>query len=82
VLHDIGSKPSRTSDCIEHCSLSDFKSQLVESLQLARAAIIYFVEMTSIREVAHKGVKTLVGVMDVSSHHWIRGEDQQALFSS
>jgi tetratricopeptide (TPR) repeat protein len=77
VLHDIACKPSRPSDSVEHCSLSDFKSQLVESLQLARAAIIYFVEMTSIREAAHKKDKGLVGVMNVPSHHWIRGEDRE-----
>jgi tetratricopeptide (TPR) repeat protein len=82
VLHDIGRKPSRPSDCVEHCSVSDFKSQLIESLQLARAAIIYFVEMTSIREVAHKGDKGHVAIMNVPSHHWIRGQDREAPFPS
>jgi len=77
VLHDIGCKPSRPSDCVEHCNLSDFKSHLIESLQLARAAIIYFVEMISIREAAHKRGKELVGVMNVPSHHWIRGDAQE-----
>ncbi len=77
VLHDIGCTPSRPSDCVEHCNLSDFKSHLIESLQLARAAIIYFVEMISIREAAHKRGKGLVEVMNVPSHHWIRSEAQE-----
>jgi hypothetical protein len=53
-FHDIGCKPSQPFDCVEHCGFSDFKSHLIESLQLAHAAIIYFVEMISIRECAHK----------------------------
>jgi len=78
VLHDIGCTPSRVSDYIEHCGVSEFESHLIESLQLVRAAIIYFVEMISIREAAHKKAKGLVGVMNVPSHHWIRGEDPEA----
>jgi hypothetical protein len=41
------------------------------------AAIIYFVEMISIRETAHKKDKGLVGVMSVPSHQWVRVEDQE-----
>lgn len=77
VLHDIGCKPSQPSDCIEHCGLSEFKSHLIESLQLVRSAIIYFVEMVSIRETAYKKGKGLAGVMSVPSHHWVRDEDQE-----
>jgi hypothetical protein len=76
VLHDIGSKPSRPSAHVEHCSLSDFKAQLIESLQMARAAMLYFVEMVSMHEALKRPTSGRVAFLEVLSHHWIRGEDQ------
>jgi tetratricopeptide (TPR) repeat protein len=77
VLHDIGCKPSRPSTYIEHCGIAEFKSQLVESLQLARAAILYFVEMISIRETLNKPTAGQVGVLEVPTHQWIRGTGEE-----
>jgi hypothetical protein len=56
VLHDIDCKPSRNSIYVEHSDVEEFVSLLIRSLQLARAAILYFVDMIAINE-----AKTSVG---------------------
>ncbi len=78
VLHDEGSNPSRHSDLIEHCTLYAFKTHLIGSLQLARAAVLYFVEMISIAEAGNNALGGIMAPMVVPSHHWIRGEDEEA----
>jgi hypothetical protein len=75
VLHDMGCRPSRESAQIEHCEIGEFKDQLIESLQLARAAVLYFVEMVSIAEKTRAAGTGRVGTINVPSHHYIRGED-------
>lgn len=78
VLHDLGSQPSRQSSAVEHFALDDFSAQLIESLQLARAALLYFVEMVTLEE--HKKDKQHAGLkvpLAVPNHHWIRGEDEE-----
>jgi tetratricopeptide (TPR) repeat protein len=77
VLHDMGCRPSRESAQIEHCEIQEFKDQLIESLQLARAAVLYFVEMVSIAEKTRPSGTGKVGTITVPSHHHIRGEDDQ-----
>ena len=77
VLHDIGCTPSRNSIHVEHSGVEEFKSLLIESLQLARAAILYFVEMISINEVKMPKGGGLVMQLDVPSHHSIRGDDRR-----
>lgn len=74
VLHDIGCDPSRQSDHVEHCSVDSFESHLVESLQMVRAAVLYFVEMISIGERAAKGSGEMARI-EIPSHHFVRGED-------
>jgi tetratricopeptide (TPR) repeat protein len=75
VLHDFGGTPSRSSIHVEHSGIEEFTSLLIESLQLARAAILYFAEMIAINE--EKTAKSAGRVihLDVPSHHLIRGED-------
>jgi tetratricopeptide (TPR) repeat protein len=75
VLHDMGCRPSRESEQIEHCEIREFKDQLIESLQLARAAVVYFVEMISIAEKTRAAGIGKVGAITVPNHHDIRGED-------
>ena len=75
VLHDIGCQPSRDCAQIEHCGIEEFKEHLIESLQLARAAILYFVEMVSIAEGNREALDGLSVAIDVPNHHDIRGED-------
>jgi hypothetical protein len=77
VLHDMGCRPSRESAQIEHCEIEDFKDQLVESLQLARAPVLYFVEMVSIAEKSHAARKGKSRPITVPSRHYVRGEDNQ-----
>lgn len=74
VLHDIGCTPRRNSIHVEHSGFEEFKSILIESLQLARAAILYFVEMIAINEAKTEKGEGLVAQLDVPSHHFIRGD--------
>lgn len=82
VLHDLGCHPSRQSSQIEHCRLTEFKAQLIESLQLGRAALIYFVEMVSIAENAHRTRPEKSLPISVPTHHYIRGEDDPKISGS
>jgi len=75
VLHDLGCNPSRKSAHVQHCEIADFKSHLIESLQLARAAVLYFVEMISIAEMANTASPPKKLPIRIPSHHYIRGED-------
>jgi tetratricopeptide (TPR) repeat protein len=74
VLHDIGCHPSRESVHVEHCKISEFKAHLIESLQLARAAILYFVEMISVNETTKSAKSENTVSMSIPNHHFIRGE--------
>jgi tetratricopeptide (TPR) repeat protein len=82
VLHDLGCHPSRQSSQIEHCGLKEFKAQLIESLQLARAALIYFVEMVSIAENAQAATSEKRMLIAVPNHHYIRGEGRGGVSGS
>jgi tetratricopeptide (TPR) repeat protein len=75
VLHDIGCTPSRNSAHVEHSGVEEFTSLLIESLQLARAAILYFAEMIAVNEAKTAKDGRLVMHLDLPSHHFIRGED-------
>jgi hypothetical protein len=76
ILHDLGCEPNRQSAYIAHCNIDKFKSLLLESLQLVRSAILYFVEMTQIGESYKKNNSGKTAPMIVPSHHWVRGEDK------
>jgi tetratricopeptide (TPR) repeat protein len=75
VLHDTGCDLSRKSAAVEHCSIQEFGNQLIESLQLARAALMYFVEMVSLGERGREKQSGLRVPLFVPDHHWVRGED-------
>jgi hypothetical protein len=75
VLHDFGGTASRNSIHVEHSGIEEFTSVLIESLQLARAAILYFVEMIAINEAKTPKSAGRVVHLDVPSHHVIRGEN-------
>ena len=79
VLHDMGCRPSRESEQIEHCEIREFKDELIESLQLARAAVLYFVEMVSIAEKTRAAGTGKVGTITVPTHHYIRSDDDQEI---
>lgn len=75
VLHDLSTSPSRDSHYVEHFSVHDFERQTVSALRLVRSALIYFVEMVSIREARLEREGGFVGPLLVPTHHSIRGED-------
>lgn len=50
VLHDFGSSMSRKCRYIDHFNKETFADQLIETLQLTRAILFYFVNMIKIRE--------------------------------
>jgi tetratricopeptide (TPR) repeat protein len=76
IFHDLGCEPSRASPYINHSEVDTFKSILIESLQLTRAALLYFVDMVRIGE-AQKGTPAGKSIpLFVPSHHSIRGEDE------
>lgn len=73
VLHDeaIG----RNNECIGHFEITDFEKEVVETLQLVRASLIYFVEMIALREARISKKSSPIQPLIVPSHHYIRGED-------
>lgn len=75
ILHDMGTA-AKSSTYAQHSDLRLFKTQLIESLQLARAALIYFVECVRFSELGKKHLVSNLPPLSVPSHHWIRGEDK------
>jgi hypothetical protein len=76
VLHDEGCTASRTSELVEHYRVREFEAQLISSLQLVRAALLYFVEMVRIEEAKkRKQLKGFVPSIEVPKHHYIRGHN-------
>jgi tetratricopeptide (TPR) repeat protein len=77
ILHDLGVTPSRPSQYIEHESDTNFIEQLIETLQLTRSVLIYFVDMVAFNEhLFHKdGAK--IGHLFVPDHDWILGEEEE-----
>ena len=79
VLHDIGVARTESSGCIEHMDERKFISETIETLKLARSALIYFVQMIDIHterfQVENEG---LICTLDVPSHEYIRhGEGEK-----
>jgi tetratricopeptide (TPR) repeat protein len=74
VLHDIGCTPSRASDSVEHYAVEDFKRHLIESLQMSRAVLFYFVHLVLVHERRCNPDRRFIGVVKVPDHDYIRGE--------
>jgi tetratricopeptide (TPR) repeat protein len=75
VLHDVDTKPSRKCRYIEHYDGGGFEDQLIETLQLTRAVLFYFVEMIRLREKRLTSEGSLRVPLTVPDHDWIRGEE-------
>lgn len=76
VLHDLASEPSRPSKNLTHADEVAFQRECLETLRLARAAILYLIEFIAYREARKEresGGK--VGTLIAPSHEWIRAED-------
>ena len=66
------------SDAIERHSQREFEQLVIESLQVARAALLYFHEMVSTHERRLESEsKGPVASIVVPSHHCVRDEDTQ-----
>ncbi len=74
VLHDLEA-PSAPSTCIEHLPVSEFESQLLGTLRVARAALLYAVDLINQREhrLSHEHTGP-VARLHVPAHHEIRGD--------
>jgi tetratricopeptide (TPR) repeat protein len=77
VLHDLGGAPSRACHHIDHYEMEAFIDQLIETLQLTRAILFYFVEMIMLREEQLSRDGTLRLPLFVPDHAQIRGEDNR-----
>jgi tetratricopeptide (TPR) repeat protein len=74
VLHEIGDSPSRDSPYIDHYEIDYFRSNLIETLQMSRAALIYTFRMVSLHESMHDNGQPKAPLI-VPDHDAIRGKD-------
>ena len=77
ILHDMGMPVSKgVSGCVEHFDFEAFVQESLQTLKLARAAVIYFVQMVLIRERRIAGEMNGISMpLFVPSHEYIRGHD-------
>ncbi|MCU6502432.1 hypothetical protein LPN04_32005 [Rugamonas sp. A1-17] len=73
VLHDIGCEPDVHSEHIEHFAQADFETHLIESLQMVRAVLFYFVNLVAVHE-RRKNREGVVKVIEIPDHDIIRGD--------
>ena len=79
VLHELGGE-SRVRDAksVEHHAQDEFVGNLISTLKVVRSSLLYFVEMVAINEnIKTRDKDGYIGQLDVPSHHYIRGEDEE-----
>lgn len=78
VLHDMGKSITKgASGCVEHFDFETFVQETFQTLKLARAAVVYFVEMVLIREKRIAEERNGISMpLFVPSHEYIRGRDE------
>lgn len=76
VLHDFGEPRYRECKYITHYEEGDFTNQLIETLQLTRAVLFYFVETVRQREKRIAVDDSKCVRLTVPDHDWIRGEEE------
>jgi len=81
ILHDIGQSPSRDTKYATHTSVSEYHRVVLETLRLARASLLYLVEGLAISAAQRERDCPFLGTLDVQSHHWVRGKDDEQLES-
>ncbi len=76
VLHDIKSKNiCSCKNAIIHYDMDDYKTQLIESLQLIRSALFYFVDIVHTREHRiHHCNESLRVPIAIPDHDWVRSK--------
>jgi hypothetical protein len=75
VLHDMGlPHESGESGCVERYRFQEFARESLQTLKLARAGVVYFVQMVLIRERRLSGERDGISLpLFVPSHEYIRG---------
>jgi len=73
VLHDTGIRDPRPSAAIEHRELDEYEADAVDTLRLARAALLYFLAAIEHRERRTPEDRISVPMM-LMGHHWVRGQ--------
>lgn len=74
--------PKGASRCVEHFDFETFVQESFQTLKLARAAVVYFVQMVLIREKRIAGEVNRISMrLIVPSHKYIRGHDGENLTS-
>ncbi len=78
ILHDMGTPKGNNSNCLKHFNYDDFNTETLLTLKLARASIIYFVQMIKFKEERVSDEKEGIFMpMEVPYHHEIRGHDDE-----
>ena len=72
VLHDEAFTVGIPSKQIEHFSLAEYQSQLIESLQMVRSVLFYFVHLVTTHE-RKKERSGRIGIIEIPDHDFIRG---------
>ena len=75
VLHDMESTTSRESKYVTHEDESEFHRNVLETLRLARASMLYLIEGLAWSSRHQERKHPFLGTLFVPSHHWVRGED-------
>lgn len=78
VLHDMGlPHEGGDSGCVEHYRFHEFERESLQTLKLARAGVVYFVQMVLIRERRISGERDGISLpLFVPSHEYIRGHEE------
>lgn len=74
VLHDIANSPSRESAFVSHEDESEFHREVLETLRLTRASLLYLIEGLSLSANREEQKHPLLGPLWVPSHDWVRGQ--------
>jgi hypothetical protein len=78
VTQDMGLGRDEGSPLVEYREAEDVRRQTIETLQLARAALFYFVDLVEHEEQRRTQGAAVVPHLHVPDHHWVRGEDDEA----
>lgn len=79
VLHDMDSSRTRSCKAIERYGLDEFRGTVLDTMRLARAALLHFLEAIAYAERARDDDGGLKARMDVRLHHEARREDVEEM---
>lgn len=79
VLHDMDSSRARPSKAIDRYGLDEFRGTVLDTMRLARAALLHFLEAIAYAERARDDDGGLKARMAVRPHHEARREDVEEM---